>query len=457
MLKRQLFFGLLVGVVSSLHAQTTDSSLYAAFKNGVTKFRVRSFFSETTNEGALSDYYALALGAGLSYETQAYHQFQMGIGGFYNFHLASSDLIYPDPLTGAPNRYEIGLFDQVHPGQYQDLYRLEELYLKWNNANGKIIVGRQAINTPLINLQDGRMSGTYVQGLWFDESFFSKRIHLQGGLLNAILARGTTHWYAGASSIGINGLGVNSNGSPSNYKGNISAPFVGVVSLDFNLGKKFAYQAWNYLIPNVLNVTLQQLDYSFQSKNFLWVNSGQLLREWALANGGNLDPTKAYIDAGSKALSFGFRSKLQFPNWHYSLNFNRITAEGRYVFPREWGRDPFFTFLPRERNEGYGDVTACALKLDYMSSKSLLKKSGFGFGYYRMPDVKDFALNKYGMPSYLQVNLDFRYNLKDLLTGLEAQLLLVYKYGIGDTYGSSKYQINKVNMFHTSFVLNFHF
>jgi hypothetical protein len=26
--------------------------------------------------------------------------------------------------------------------------------------------------------------------------------------------------------------------------------------------------------------------------------------------------------------------------------------------PREWGRDPFYTFMPRERNEGYGDVNA---------------------------------------------------------------------------------------------------
>ncbi|MEN9743161.1 MAG: hypothetical protein RLZZ65_966 [Bacteroidota bacterium] len=457
MQKRHLLFGLLWGLVSSLQAQISDSSLYAAFKNGVTKVRVRSFFSETTNEGALSDYYAWAIGGGLSYETQAYHHFQLCLGGFYGFHLASSDLSKPDLQTGVPNRYEIGLFDQVHPGQYQDLNRLEELYLKWNNNYGKITIGRQAINTPLINLQDGRMSGTYVQGLWFDETLFSKRLHLQGGLLNGILVRGANEWRSAANSIGINGQGVTLDGSPSNYKGNIASPFIGVAALDFSLGKKLTYQAWNYWLPNVLNVTLQQLDLSHKIKRVLWVNSGQLLREWALANGGNADPTKAYIDAGSKALAFGLRSKMQFQKWHYSINFNRITAEGRYVFPREWGRDPFFTFLPRERNEGYANVTACALKLEYMSSNSMLKKSGFGIGYYRMPDVKDFAFNKYGIPSYLQANLDLRYNLNDLLTGLEAQLLLVYKYGIGETYSNLKYEINKVNMFHTSFVLNFHF
>jgi hypothetical protein len=29
--------------------------------------------------------------------------------------------------------------------------------------------------------------------------------------------------------------------------------------------------------------------------------------------------------------------------------------------PREWGRDPFY-FMPRERNEGYGDVNAIMTK-----------------------------------------------------------------------------------------------
>jgi hypothetical protein len=156
-------------------------------------------------------------------------------------------------------------------------------------------------------------------------------------------------------------------------------------------------------------------------------------------------------------MTFGFRSRFEFAKWHYSVNYNRITAEGRYLFPREWGRDPFFTFMPRERNEGFGDVHAFVLKIENQGAASIFKKSGFSIGYFQLPDVKDFALNKYGLPSYLQANLDVRFQLSQLMQGLEGQLLLVCKYGIGEIYNNPKYQFNKVNMVLTNFVLNYNF
>jgi hypothetical protein len=61
------------------------------------------------------------------------------------------------------------------------------------------------------------------------------------------------------------------------------------------------------------------------------------------------------------------------------------------------------------------------------------------------------------MPSYLQANLDLRVKLEKLMHGLEGQLLLVCKYGLGNTYDNPKYEINKVNLLLTNFVLNYHF
>ena len=34
-----------------------------------------------------------------------------------------------------------------------------------------------------------------------------------------------------------------------------------------------------------------------------------------------------------------------------------------FLMPREWGREPFYTFLPRERNEGLGGVNAWTCQL----------------------------------------------------------------------------------------------
>ena len=124
--------------------------------------------------------------------------------------------------------------------------------------------------------------------------------------------------------------------------------------------------------------------------------------------------------------------------------------------PREWGREPFFTFMPRERNEGFGDVHAIMGKVNYNIPKIRIKTSLSG-GYYKLPDVKNYRLNKYGVPSYTQVNADVRYAFNKVLKGLEAQLLVVGKLNSGETYNNKKFEFNKVNMVLYNFVLNYHF
>jgi hypothetical protein len=124
--------------------------------------------------------------------------------------------------------------------------------------------------------------------------------------------------------------------------------------------------------------------------------------------------------------------------------------------PREWGRDAFYTFLPRERNEGLGDVNAYVIKLNYVKPKGNLKTS-LGLGYYDLPMVSLYRLNKYGMPSYTQLNADVRYEFKGILQGFEAQLLYVYKWNSSNENLSDKNIFNKVNMSNTNLIVNFHF
>jgi len=124
--------------------------------------------------------------------------------------------------------------------------------------------------------------------------------------------------------------------------------------------------------------------------------------------------------------------------------------------PREWGREPFFTFLPRERNEGFGDVHALMAKVNYNLPGSGLK-TALSAGYYKLPDVKNYRLNKYGLPSYTQANADIRYAFTGILKGLEAQLLVVWKMNTGELYNNERFEFNKVNMLQYNFVLNYHF
>jgi hypothetical protein len=124
--------------------------------------------------------------------------------------------------------------------------------------------------------------------------------------------------------------------------------------------------------------------------------------------------------------------------------------------PREWGRDAFFTFMPRERNEGYGDLHA----INIVGSK-IIGKSGFrtdlSYGHYYLPDVTNTRLNKYGMPSYWQLNADIRYQAKGFFNGIELQLLYVYKGQLGSNFKNNNYVFNKVDMSLYNFVINYHF
>ena len=148
-------------------ASSADSNtVLGAFKGGQVQGHFRYFNMITLNEKELTDYYANAAGGGLRFETAKFHNFQFGISGFYIFNVGSSDMTKPDPASGQYNRYEIGLFDLEDVSNKKDIDRLEEFYLKYNYKKSSLIFGRQLLNTPFINLQDGRMRPTGTEGFW---------------------------------------------------------------------------------------------------------------------------------------------------------------------------------------------------------------------------------------------------------------------------------------------------
>ncbi len=466
-----LLFSLSPGIILAQHQEVSErpeiykdrkidsagsKSVLNAFKNGIFQGHFRYFNMITLNENELSDYYANAVGGGLRFESGKFHNFQFTVSGFYSFNIGSSDMTKPDPKSGQLNRYEIGLFDLENPSDKKSIDRLEEFHLKYNYDKSFLVFGRQLLNTPFINLQDGRMRPTAVEGVWAEINEI-KGIKIEAGWLYGISPRSTTKWYSIGKTIGIYPSGLNPDGTPSLYSGQIDSKGVALLGLNTAITKKVKIIVWNMLTENVFNTTMLQTDLSFpQENNSTFITSAQLVRQDAINNGGNPNQSAAYFPKGANSLSFGAKIAWKNKIWETSLNYNRITARGRYLMPREWGRDPFFTFLPRERNEGFGDLDAIMVKLNYNIPKSGFRTS-LAAGYYHLPDVKNFELNKYGMPSYTQINTDIRYTFTNTLKGLEAQFLLVAKVDNGETYGNSRFIINKVNMVQSNLVLNFHF
>jgi hypothetical protein len=440
---------------SKHHVADSNTILYA-FKNGTFHGHFRYYFMATDNTRNLTDYYANAVGGGLHYQTDKYKNFQFGVSGFYVFNIGSTDLDTIDPSTGQANRYEIGLFDQEDPHNHKDIDRLEELFLKYHVLKGHFTIGRQLINTPFINLQDGRMRPTGVEGLWY-ESDRLKKTKIQGGYLYAVSPRGTTKWYEVQHSIGLYPSGVNPDGSKSSYHDHVSSKGLFSLGITHSIQPNLKITVWDLFVENMFNSALTEIEYKKELKlDRSFYSAGQFIRQDAVNDGGNPDPSKTYFTARGKSMTFGFKAGLKMKTKDFSLNYNRITAHGRYLMPREWGRDPFYTFLPRERNEGYGDVHALVVRGSKNFPKIHLKTALAG-GVVSMPDVKDYRLNKYGMPSYAQINLDIRYGFDNVLKGLDAQLLVVYKHGLGDTYDNDRFVINKVDMMLWNLVLNYHF
>lgn len=436
--------------------QPDTTSLLYAFKNGKTSGHFRSFYMTTNNEEPLSDYYALAIGGGLKYQTKNFKGFQVGISGFFIWNIASSDLTTPDDITNTMNRYEVGQFDQTNPANKKDMQRLEDFFIKYNFQNSYIKFGKQVIKSPFINLQDGRMRPTGEQGIWAEINEL-KKTKIELGWLTHISPRGTMKWYRSVSSIGIYPSGVNIYGVKSNYKNNLDSKGIAIAGITQKFNKNFKIQAWNTFIENIFNTILVQADAELPiDANKKIISAVQYIHQNAVNGGGNKDLSKTYFDPSQTSnvygISFGYRQKTSVSK----INYTRITENGRFLFPREWGREPLFTFLARERNEGLGDVNAFTITHE---QKFLDQRLSFeiGAGYYDLPDIKNYRLNKYGMPSYSQFNFDTKYSFTGLLEGLNVELLYLYKAKQGTIYNDLKYMINKVNMYQLNFIVNYNF
>lgn len=414
----------------------------------------RTFVMSTINEGKLKDDYAIATGAGIGILTKPLWGFQLGMSGFFTYNLSSSKIDALDSVTHTANRYEIGLFDIEDFKNRNDLDRLEELYLKYSFSKSSITAGKVNLNTPFVNPQDGRMRPTYEEGVWLSIRE-SARIGFNGGWIWGISPRSTVSWFAIGNSIGVFPSGVNSDGKKSDYYGNIeNCSGLAIANVYFNPSKNVKINLWNAHLDNVMNTALMEINTMQQKGKIEFYEGLVYLHQDAINNGGNADPSKTYMEKGARSNVISAQAGIRNKKINSSINYTHITGDGRYLMPREWGKEIFYTFLPRERNEGFGNLHAFMTKTTLSVHNNKLKTS-LGYGYYLLPDVKNYRLNKYGVPSYHQINYDASYTFDKFLKGMELKFLVAYKIRQGETYDNSKYTYNKVNMINLNLILDF--
>jgi hypothetical protein len=443
------------GIWRGKQKQSDDTtSLLGAFKGGTVHGHFRYMFMSTHNQGDLQDFWANAAGGGIRFHTARFRGFSFGVSGFYIFNIGSHNLQNPDPVTGQLSRYEVALFDITNPHNTEDMDRLEELLINYKFSNTEITFGKQLLNTPFINLQDGRMRPTGVEGIYFDSREW-KNTHIEGGFIYAFSPRSTIRWYNTGESIGAHPMGFAPDGQAQQYRDNVTSSGVGILGIHHKPTSWLHFHIWDFYIDNVMNTAMLQADIN-SGNQVGFIGGAQLVAQHAVNDGGNKNQALSYVQSDHQSYVYGFRTGYRSNQWESTLNYNRITSHGRYQFPREWGREPFFAFIPRERMEGMGDVHALSTRIMYKLPERLIWSS-FSLGYVNQPSPFEHRLNKYGIPSYVHANLDLHIDHRGWAEGLETYILLMTKIKATSEDVPDHFIMNRVNLFHTSLVLNYHF
>jgi hypothetical protein len=469
-------FGILVRVVLLLivlivlsgegiaqdHAAYQDSlrggsklSLGDKIKSVEVDFHLRSFFMGTHNQGELLNYHTQAVGAGIGYYSDSFQGFRVGFSGFFVFQLYAHNLKKMDPSTGNVNRYEVLLYDMNNLENTKDLDRLEYLYLSYKSRSFSAVFGRQKVNTPLLNEQDNRMRPNIFNGLTLN--YETKPWSLMAAWYNFVTMRGTVNWYSIENSFGVYPFGRNVYGSSSGYKGNISSKGIGILGASYQKNASTKVQVWNYVAESVFLLNFVQVDTKKDLGGMDLLFGAQGFSQFAVNDGGNPDPLLTYIMRGEKSAGFGAKVGLKHRDNTFSLNYLGIADKGRFLFPREWGRETFFASLPRERFEGNGGTTALTAKYEFGVSKYPKVSGLLGASTVDNPNIAMFSLNKYGLPSYFHFAGAVDYSFDGYLEGMKLKFLVVNKTGKNRNEIPDKFRINRVDLWNINIVIDYKF
>lgn len=440
--------------VSSL-SQQSDTVLYDKepmsiaqfFSQGKTFGGIRSFTMTTLNHQDLSDYYASAIGASLHYETARYKGFLLGINGVFIYRLFSNDLYQIDPVVGKFSSYERQLFDLEHSGNYSDLDRLEELYIDYEWKTLNVQLGKMEIHSPLVNLHDGRMKPKVFQGIQFNYTA-KDHYYFHGSWLTKSSPRSTTHWYAISDAIGIYSNGCLPDGSDAIYHHHIESAGLGILGVEMENKRGWKGYLWEYYLDNIVNTTI--LKYNLH-KDTGFYGGVMGMVQLPVGNGGSDDSEHLFYLPNTQ--TYAVSGMLGYTQIGYSgeIAGTWISNHGRFTFPREFGVDPFYTFISRSQLEGFGDALAWRI-----TTGKTIKNWDLKLHWVGVKTSSEFALNKYGIPSYWQLNTDINWSPSIKLTGLSMRFLYVYR-GAFSNEISAIQRFNKSDFHQFNFILNYTF
>lgn len=411
----------------------------------------RSFWMQTSYaEQALKSDHALGMTAYLGGKWTVRKNWELRVGYRAFGNVASSSIWENDPLTGQPNRYEAGLFDLLAPKD-RIFGRLETFSLGYSKPKFGVKLGKMGIQSDWVNAQDGRLSPTVVEGVhgWFAPNSFWK-VNVWG--IHRLNIRGSKDWLPVGQTLGIFPQGRTVAGKAASYFGHTDSNWIGIWELErsFAGGGKFKFT--QTVADNLFAIYGSSFEQVKLKASGTWSYGLQAGLQHGIGEGGNADESKRYKDP--EDLNFSISAKVGWKKgpWELQLSSTQVGGKGRWLSPREWGKDAWYTFIPRERNEGYASVTAVVGYAAYRFADLPLQLYSFA-GLHLLPDPADKGANKYNFPSYRQVNMGMKYS-PAMYKNTELHLLLMNKEPLEPKALAPVQVYNKVGMWHLNVMLN---
>ncbi|UAB84395.1 hypothetical protein INR75_19955 [Zunongwangia sp. SCSIO 43204] len=426
-----------------------DFQLKDVFKEAHFHGHIRNYFMNTINRGDLKDYYANATGGALGFTTGNFKGFEIGVKGIFTFRTFGNDLGVHDAITGKNAKWEYELFDVLNKGNFKDLDRLEELFIRYRFGASYLTYGKIATEyTRLLNSSDGRMKPFAHRGGWAHLDFNSPH-QLDLGWINGVSPRATTEWFSMEEAIGLFYNGFQPNGEEAEYHENYHSSGLAVLNYQFNK-ENFSVNIYDFYLDKLTNTIWTEAHYSI--KNF---DIGvQYVYQNPFQYSEDLSYEHRYVqpDENGQVLS----SQLSWSNtkWDFAFAYTHAFDTGRFLFPKELGRDHFFTSIPRSRLEGLGNANVYTLKAEYHMP---LPDFYLGVAIQQLegPETGNFEFNKYNVDESFQVNSHLRFVAHEFFEGLSFDLLWVYRQN--QNYTNAQSIFNKSNFNQINFVTNFNF
>lgn len=441
-----LFFLLFIGMIR-VQAQEEEKKKVKVSPD----VHFRTFWMNTSYPGLdFKEDYALgmSLNLGAKVNFNKHWAFHVGYRAFAN--VWSSDIWEADPLTGQNNRYESGLFDLL---DLRDRFfgRLETFSLEYAQDRFGVKIGRMGINTDWVNAQDGRLAPTAVEGIyaWYQPTKQWK-IGLWG--IGGMSIRGSKDWLNPGETLGIFPQGRTVSGKPAKYLSNTYSKSLVVLELDRMLSRGGNIHLSTTWAQNLFSTYWLAFDKKQKLKKETLVYGIQAGFQHGLGNGGNPDPELRYKEPGDLNYALSGRLGWSSLRWTTHLNFTKVGGKGRWLSPREWGKDAWYTFIPRERNEGFGSVQALVAYSEYRLEKVPVQIYAH-WGLHWLPDLNDFQGNKYNSPSYGQWNLGVKYQPKKI-QNLDFHFILMNKQALNSKALTNNQIYNKVELIHFNGIIN---